>query len=592
MGEPDLAADLSATLLHILANDSLSNLTQANYTNVSASTAKPAPPPAPTLPGVPEDEAAGLEQSMSMTMFFICIMLALCIMLVHLLIKTRFHYLPESVAIVFLGAVVGLIIKLMNKLELGNWTREEAFHPTTFFLVMLPPIIFESGYSLHKGNFFQNMGSIMLFAVIGTILSSLVIGGGIYLLGKAGVAFELTLGESFAFGSLISAIDPVATIAIFHALGVDPILNMLVFGESILNDAVSIVLANTVIMLTAPSMADVDSTTAFFLMVGNFLKMFFASAAIGVSFAVISALLLKHINLQRTPSLEFSIMMIFAYTPYVLAEGLKLSGIMAILFCGIVMSHYTHYNLSPVTQITIQQTFRTMAFLAETCVFAYLGLAIFSFRHNFKPAFVVWSIVLCLLGRAVNIFPLSYIVNIFRDHKITKKMQFVMWFSGLRGAIAYALSLHLELEGEKRHVIITTTLIIVLFTILFLGGSTMPLMKLIKVDSRQKVTKEVTLSKTEELGNAIESEHLSELTEEEYEVNFVKPNLKGFMRIDAKYLVPALTRRFTHQELREGQTHMKQLTNQWYQEVRGPAMESDEEVDSAETDRLTTTTQF
>ena len=68
---------------------------------------------------------------------------------------------------------------------------------------------------------------------------------------------------------------------------------------------------------------------------------------------------------------------------------------MAILFAGITMSHYTHLNLSPVTQITVQQTFRTIAFVAETCVFAYLGLAIFSFQHIVKPALVIWSIV-CL----------------------------------------------------------------------------------------------------------------------------------------------------------------------------------------------------
>lgn len=55
---------------------------------------------------------------------------------------------------------------------------------------------------------------------------------------------------------------------------------------------------------------------------------------------------------------------------------------MAILFNGIVMSHYTHFNLSTVTQITMQQTMRTLAFIAETCVFAYLGLALFSFRHR------------------------------------------------------------------------------------------------------------------------------------------------------------------------------------------------------------------
>ena len=69
-------------------------------------------------------------------------------------------------------------------------------------------------------------------------------GAGIYCLGVVEVAYRLSLVESFAFGSLISAVDPVATLAIFSALDVDPVLNMLVFGESILNDAVSIVLTS------------------------------------------------------------------------------------------------------------------------------------------------------------------------------------------------------------------------------------------------------------------------------------------------------------------------------------------------------------
>lgn len=103
---------------------------------------------------------------------------------------------------------------------------------------------------------------------------------------------------------------------------------------------------------------------------------------------------------------------------------------MAILFNGIVMSHYTHFNLSTVTQITMQQTMRTLAFIAETCVFAYLGLALFSFKLHFEPALVIWSLILCLIGRACNIFPLAYLCNKFREHQITKHMMFIMWFSG------------------------------------------------------------------------------------------------------------------------------------------------------------------
>ncbi|XP_071785724.1 sodium/hydrogen exchanger 8-like [Asterias amurensis] len=531
---------------------------------------------------LPAGNSAEEEHSSSLALFFILLILALSIILVHLLIKFKFHYLPESVAVVGLGVLIGLVSLLLKNVTIAeyNLTDYEMMDPTMFFLILLPPIIFESGYSLHKGNFFQNIGSILVFAVFGTVISASVVGGGLFLLGKAKVAYELDLVESFAFGSLISAVDPVATLAIFSAIDVHPLLNMLVFGESILNDAVSIVMSDTVIMLNTPAMANVSSTEAFGSAVGSFCLMFSASAAVGIALGLISALLLKHVDLRKTPSLEFGIIMIFSYLPYVLSEGLKLSGIMSILFCGIVMSHYTHHNLSPITQINVQQTFRTLAFLAETCVFVYLGLAIPTFNHNFQPSFTIWTLILILVGRALNIFPLSFICNKFREHKITLKMQLVMWFSGLRGAIAYALSLHLMFGNETRHVLVTTTLTIVLFTVVVIGGLTMPLLKFINPGS-DKPKKEITLSKTEDLGSAVDTEHLSELTEEEYEVNYVRSHLTGFIKWDTKYFVPFFTRRYTNKELIAGRIQMRHLANQWYSEVRGTKSDTEEELETS-----------
>ncbi|XP_034497388.1 sodium/hydrogen exchanger 8 isoform X5 [Ailuropoda melanoleuca] len=505
------------------------------HTTLVVTTKLVLPTPAkPILPVQTGEQAQQEEQSSGMTIFFSLLVLAICIILVHLLIRYRLHFLPESVAVVSLGILMGAVIKIIEFKKLANWKEEEMFRPNMFFLLLLPPIIFESGYSLHKGNFFQNIGSITLFAVFGTAISAFVVGGGIYFLGQADVISKLNMTDSFAFGSLISAVDPVATIAIFNALHVDPVLNMLVFGESILNDAVSIVLTNTAEGLTRKNMSDVSGWQTFLQALGYFLKMFFGSAALGTLTGLISALVLKHIDLRKTPSLEFGMMIIFAYLPYGLAEGISLSGIMAILFSGIVMSHYTHHNLSPVTQILMQQTLRTVAFLCETCVFAFLGLSIFSFPHKFEISFVIWCIVLVLFGRAVNIFPLSYLLNFFRDHKITPKMMFIMWFSGLRGAIPYALSLHLDLEPmEKRQLIGTTTIIIVLFTILLLGGSTMPLIRLMDIEdakARRRNKKDVNLSKTEKM------------------------------------------------DLHHGRIQMKTLTNKWYEEVRqGPSGSEDDE---------------
>ncbi|KAF7994306.1 hypothetical protein HCN44_003396 [Aphidius gifuensis] len=522
-------------------------------------------PPVPAEPVLPDKGSADDEHHSSMSIFFVLCVLALGILLIHLMLQTNFQYVPESIVIVVLGGAIGIIINMMSHQNIANWKKEEAFSPTAFFLVLLPPIIFESGYNLHKGNFFQNIGSILVFAIIGTAISAFVIGTGIYLLGLADVAYKLSFVESFAFGSLISAVDPVATVAIFHALDVDPVLNMLVFGESILNDAIAIVLTTSVLE------SNNGSTTGEAIMLGinRFCLMFFASAGIGVVSALISAMLLKHVDLRKNPSLEFGIMLVFTYAPYVLAEGMQLSGIMAILFNGIVMSHYTHFNLSTVTQITMQQTMRTLAFIAETCVFAYLGLALFSFRHR----------------RAANIFPLAILVNRFREHQITKKMMFIMWFSGLRGAISYALSLHLNFSDETRHVIITTTLIIVLFTTLVFGGSTMPLLKFLRAEKKQKnnsrrknKNKEVSLSKTREWGQTIDSEHLSEFTEEEIEVSFIQSRIRGFARWDLKFFIPFFTRRFTQQELKDCKSQMTDLTNQWYQAIRISPVESDEET--------------
>ncbi|XP_018612280.2 sodium/hydrogen exchanger 8 [Scleropages formosus] len=553
-------------------------------TTVVAKATTPAPPtPKPILPVQTGVKAQEEEQSSGMTIFFSLLVIGICIILVHLLIKFKLHFLPESVAVVSLGILMGGFIKIIESQELANWKEEEMFRPNMFFLLLLPPIIFESGYSLHKGNFFQNIGSITLFAVIGTAISAFIVGGGIYFLGQADVIYKMTMTDSFAFGSLISAVDPVATIAIFNALNVDPVLNMLVFGESILNDAVSIVLTNTAEGFARSDNSTVTGWETFLQALGYFLKMFFGSAALGTLTGLISAICLKHFDLRKTPSLEFGMMIIFAYLPYGLAEGIKLSGIMAILFSGIVMSHYTHHNLSPVTQVLMQQTLRTVAFMCETCVFAFLGLSIFSFPHKFEFSFVIWCIVLVLLGRAVNIFPLSFLLNFFRDHKITPKMMFIMWFSGLRGAIPYALSLHLGLEPmEKRQLIGTTTIVIVLFTILLLGGGTMPLIRLMDIEesqSRRKSRKDINLSKTEKMGNAVESEHLSELTEEEYEAQiYQRQDLKGFMWLDAKYLNPFFTRRLTQEDLLHGRIQMKTLTNKWYAEVRqGPSGSEDDD---------------
>ncbi|KAG8197277.1 hypothetical protein JTE90_007524 [Oedothorax gibbosus] len=496
-------------------------------------------------------------------MFFV---IAICFLEIYLLLRSRFHYIPESFLVVVTGAAVGGSFAVIYGHLPGDFEKKEAFDPTTFFLFLLPPIIYESAYNLHKGNFFKNIGSILIFALVGTAVSAFVIGGSLFLLGKKGYVYELSFTEGFAFGAFLSAVDPVATLAVFHALEVEPVLNMLVIGESVLNDAVAVVLSSTV--WEASKNTDVmDYTISYTILVCalRFALVFLASASVGVVFGLMAALLFKHVALRRYPSLEFGMMLIFIYVPFCVADVLNLSGILTILFNGIVMSHYTHFNLSRFVQHTMQVTLRSVAFISETCVFAYLGLSIFSFQITLDIAFISVTLVLCLAARAVNIFPLCICVNFFRTHKITPKMMFIMWFSAIRGAVCFALSLRFEFEEKKRNVIITTTLVIVLFTTIVFGGSTMPLLKCLqKRESRTKKDEdchsEICLIKTEKLGETIDAEQVTGV-----EGLYTIGPQSLFLKLDAKYLQPFFTRqKNSHQGSECGSRLSQDFDQEWY----------------------------
>ncbi|EGT31371.1 hypothetical protein CAEBREN_17701 [Caenorhabditis brenneri] len=416
------------------------------------------------------------EKKRSLAIFFILFVIMLATLVVHMLIVSKLHWMPESLAIVALGALIGSILSYSQR----DWSEIEALSPDVFFLVLLPPIIFENAYNLNKGYFFSNFVPILTFAILGTTISAMIIGAGLYILGAIGIIFEFTFFECFAFAAMISAVDPVATLAIFQAVKVESLLYMLVFGESMLNDAVSIVLAATALRHAKPSFNSLPASEIITSAFVTFTEMFFFSACLGVGIGLLSALLFKHVDLRKTPSLEFALLLIFSYIPYGFAEALDLSGIMAILFCGISMSQYTRHNVSPIAQITFRHTFRTISFVAETSTFAYIGMAFFTIKLNFAPWLIFWSVVLCLLGRACNVFPLAYLVNQCRkDVQISMKNQIIMWFSGMRGAVCFALVLYMDLDKEKKSILLTTVLFLILFTTIFLGGSALPFISFI-----------------------------------------------------------------------------------------------------------------
>lgn len=144
---------------------------------------------------------------------------------------------PESCLLIVVGLLVGGLSKLIGESELPK------LDSGNFFLVLLPPIILDAGYFLPIRPFMENLGTILMFAVVGTLWNAFFIGSVLFAVCQIPAAGLTHLGllSCLLFGSIISAVDPVAVLAVFEEIHINELLHILVFGESLLNDAVTVV---------------------------------------------------------------------------------------------------------------------------------------------------------------------------------------------------------------------------------------------------------------------------------------------------------------------------------------------------------------
>ncbi|XP_064182314.1 sodium/hydrogen exchanger 6-like [Anguilla rostrata] len=374
-----------------------------------------------------------------------------------------------------------------NDVQDNEMLRKVTFDPEVFFNILLPPIIFHAGYSLKRRHFFRNMGSILAYAFVGTVISCLVIGllmyGCVMLMKQVGqLGGDFFFTDCLFFGAIVSATDPVTVLAIFNELQVDVDLYALLFGESVLNDAVAVVLSSSIVAYQPTG----DNSHTFEGMallkcLGMFLGVFSGSFALGVATGLVTALVTKFTKLRDFQLLETALFFLMSWSTFLLAEACGFTGVVAVLFCGITQAHYTFNNLSPESQDRTKQLFELLNFLAENFIFSYMGLALFTFQnHIFNPTFIIGAFLAVFLGRAANIYPLSLFLNLGRRHKIGSNFQHMMMFAGLRGAMTFALSIR-DTATYARQMMFSTTLLIVFFTVWICGGGTTPMLSCLRI---------------------------------------------------------------------------------------------------------------
>ncbi|RYR31425.1 hypothetical protein Ahy_B01g056229 [Arachis hypogaea] len=499
--------------------------------------------PARAADVVTETVASKAEQAAGLGILLQIMMLVLAFVLGHVLRRKKIYVVPEASASLLIGLLVGVLANISHtQTSIRAWFNfhEDLAPVSSSFLT--PSVLFYQP-------FFSNFGAIITFAIFGTFLASVVTGVLVFLGGFIHLVYGLPFVECLMFGALISATDPVTVLSIFQELGTDVNLYALVFGESVLNDAMAISLYRTMSLVkTHPSGQNL------FMVVVRFLETFVGSMSAGLSIDSLQNLeSCLFVLFPYFSSLEKVLLQAISFLRYMLAEGLGLSGIVSILFTGMVMKHYTYSNLSRSSQRFVSSFFELISSLAETFVFIYMGIDIAMEKHSWSHVgFICFSVISIGIARAANVFCCAYLINLVRpqQQKIPPKHQKALWYSGLRGAMAFALALQSVHDLPEGHgqTIFTATTAIVMLTVLLIGGSTGTMLEALEVVGGEINSKESPLpsgeiTKFEESNGSYVSPQKEELSPG----SKIKLKLRelnsaaSFKALDKNYLTPFFT---------------------------------------------------
>ncbi|XP_035934344.2 sodium/hydrogen exchanger 3 isoform X3 [Halichoerus grypus] len=403
--------------------------------------------------------------------------------LVASLAKIGFHLshkvtsvVPESALLIVLGLVLGGIVWAADHIASFTLT------PTVFFFYLLPPIVLDAGYFMPNRLFFGNLGTILLYAVIGTVWNAATTGLSLYGVFLSGLMGDLKVGllDFLLFGSLIAAVDPVAVLAVFEEVHVNEVLFIIVFGESLLNDAVTVVLYNvfeSFVTLGDDKVTGVDCVKG----IVSFFVVSLGGTLVGVIFAFLLSLVTRFTKHVRI--IEPGFVFIISYLSYLTSEMLSLSAILAITFCGICCQKYVKANISEQSATTVRYTMKMLASGAETIIFMFLGIsAVNPLIWKWNTAFVLLTLVFISVYRAIGVVLQTWVLNRYRMVQLEIIDQVVMSYGGLRGAVAFALVVLLdEKKVKERNLFVSTTIIVVFFTVIFQGLTIKPLVQWLKV---------------------------------------------------------------------------------------------------------------
>jgi len=392
--------------------------------------------------------------------------------------------MPYTVGLVIVGAGLAILFQQLHV----------EVEPELILGIFVPPLIFEAAFHLPAPELRRNIFSILTLAIVGVLLTTFLVGAIVHL--GAG----LIVTNAIVFGSIIAATDPVAVIALFRTLGVPKRLQVLLEGESLLNDGTAIVVFNIAVAAAITGTFNIRES------IGDFLY----SSGIGLGIGLVLGLVASFIIARVDDYLiETAITFVLAYGAFIVAETIHVSGVLAVVAAGIVNGNIGPRGMSSSTRIVVYNFWEFMSFLANSFVFLLIGLVVDMplLVNNWQA--ILWGIVASLLARLIVVYGLFP----RRSNILPMRWKHILYWGGLRGAISLALVLGLtpkmglEASGQLQAMVFG----LVLFTLLVQGTTMNWLVKRTGIVHRREERDEYDLRRARATTTHAAYDHLKKI---------------------------------------------------------------------------------
>jgi CPA1 family monovalent cation:H+ antiporter len=390
--------------------------------------------------------------------------------LVHLEISLLV-LLAIAAAVATLSARVRMpyaILLIIAGLALSNVTSFSGPQLTKdlLFLVVLPGLLFEGAFKLDFAEFWQARYSILMLAVPGlvvsTLLSALLLWLGVNELRVGSVTFN----EALAFGALISATDPISVLSLFRSLGVDNKLCVLVEGESLFNDGTAVVVFTLVLGFAA------GGDTGWMHITWEFVRITGLAALVGTVIGVAAGVVTRSID---DPMIELTVTLLSAYGAFIVAELMGVSGVIACVMAGLVTGNWGARWMSAATRAAVDSFWTYTAFLLNSFIFLLIGTEIHltTLVHYLPEILLGWIAI--NISRAAIVYLKYLIMRASGGRDFPLSWATLLTWGGLRGGLSMVLALALPRSFVHRELILHTTYGVVLLTLLVQGLTMKPL---------------------------------------------------------------------------------------------------------------------